>query len=355
MASERTGPDGIGPGGNGSHGPVRGRIDARALRFAIGFPIVLAAGFVLAAFSLNGQVPRGAVLPLGGSALPFPWYLAVSAGAIVGMGELIGIPAARTVLPAVGRRLLLGSAVGVSLFLAALFGSALVAQAGTSQAPSPRVDAIVLAMGCGAALALGVIMALVYKPDEQWTRRDDEALLRVLDPSLVQEQLSYWIHPRSSVIVMILLTGAFPGILIGLLLPWLGLLLFLLALALIGFLTARVTAGSGGVRVRMAGTISVIRFPVSAVENATADGVLAREFGGWGLRRHDATVSYLSASGPAVVVRLKGKATAILGAPDAARARDLAARLSQPSNSDDDDGGGGGGDGGGGGGMPRDL
>lgn len=338
MATERTRPGGIGPGDEGAKGPRSGRTDARALRFAIGFPIVLAAGFVLAAFTLRGEVPRGAALPFGGSPLPFPGYLATSAAAIIAVGEAIGTQSARTVLPAVARRLLLGAAVGVSLFLAALFGSALVAQAGTSQAPSPRVDGIVLAMGCGGALALGTIMAFVYKPEEQWTRRDDEAVLLVLDPSLAQDRLSYWIHPRSSVIVMILLTGAFPGTLIALVVPWLGVLLFILALALIAFLTARITATTSGVRVQMAGVIAVIRFPVSDVDRATADGVLAREFGGWGLHRRGTTVSYLSASGPAVVVRLSSEATAVLGAPDAARARDLAAKLSKRSGTDDDGG-----------------
>jgi hypothetical protein len=305
------------------------RIDARALRFALGFPVVLGVAFGVAGFTLHGEVPHGVVLPVGGAPLPVFGYLGIAAGVIAVVGWAIGTQAARTVLPGLGRRLVLGLAVAVDLFLAALFASALVAQAETPLPPGARLDSIVLATGTGGAVALGVVMAAAFKPDEQWTSRDDQALTMALDPDLARDRLQYWIHPRSSVLVMIALCGAFPGTLVALALPWLGMVIFVLAMATIAFLCARVAADRAGVRVFMAGVLPVLDCPSISVLGAAATNVTARTHGGWGLRRHGPSSSYLAASGPAVVVRLANDGGSVIGAPDPDRAETLAELLNR--------------------------
>ncbi len=312
--------------------------DRRALRFAILFPLVLAICFGLAGYTLRGEIPLGAVLPFGGPALPAVGYLAFSAACIALVGIVIGSQAARTALPRTARRVLLGTAFTVELFLTSLFGATLVAQAGTGLPPGAPPDPIVLAMGSGAALSLGVVMALVYQPAEQWTQRDEEALLVELDPSRARNRLTYWIHPRSSVLIMILLAGALPGVLLALALPWLGVLVFALALAAIVLLTALVDADRDGVQVLIGGVVPVLRCRTAAVQAAAVLDMRARDYGGWGLRRHGGTMSFLAASGPAVVVRLESGAAAIIGAPDAGRAETLAVLLNGRSRGASDAG-----------------
>jgi hypothetical protein len=315
-------------------------LDTRALRFAIGFPVLLAALFVVAGLLLRDDVRLGVVLPWGGDALPIGAYLAVAAAVIAGVGLGIGTQAARTRFPAVLRRVLLAGATGAALLLTTLFASDLVGQAGSGGAPRARLDSIVLAMGSGASLALAVVLGFAFKPDEQWTRRDEEALLLELDPDLARDLQAYWLHPRSSVIIMILLAGVFPGALLALLVPWLGVLLPVLAVLLLLFLSARVVADRSGVTVRIAGAVPVLRLRVAALEAAAPTVVTAARYGGWGFRRRSGSVSYLAASGPAVVVRLRGGGAAVIGAPSPETADSLAALLNRRAGRDPDPGAG---------------
>ncbi len=317
------------PRGAGTNAGERAGMDKRALRFSILFPLVLAICFGLAGFTLRGEVPKGAVLPFGGSPLPPVGYLGVGAACIAIAGIALGSQAARTSLPRAARRLLLGAAFSVELFLTALFGSTLVAQAGSGHAPGGQPDPVVLAMGSGAALSLGVVIGMVYKPEEQWTRRDDEALLVALAPELARNRLMYWIRPRSSVLIMILLAGVLPGALIAVVLPWLGALVFVLALAAVFSLTALVDADRDGARVLLAGVLPVLHAPTATVEGAAVLDTRARDYGGWGLRRHDATVSFMAASGPAVVVRLDDGTAVIIGAPNREEGDALATLLNK--------------------------
>ncbi|MBG0740929.1 hypothetical protein IV500_16255 [Paeniglutamicibacter antarcticus] len=307
----------------------RAAVDKRALRFTVIFPLVLAICFGLAGYTLRGEVPKGALLPFGGSPLTPVGFLGVGAACIAIVGIALGTQAARTSLPRAVRRLLLGAAFAAELFLTALFGSTLVAQAGSGGVPSGQPDPVVLAMGSGAALSLGVVIAMVYKPEEQWTRHDDEALLVALDPELARNRLMYWIRPRSSVLIMILLAGVLPGALIAVALPWLGALVFGLALAVIFSLTALVDADRDGARVLLAGVLPVLRAPASTVEAAAVLDTRARDYGGWGLRRRDATASFMAASGPAVVVRLENGSAVIIGAPSREVGDELATLLNK--------------------------
>ncbi len=307
----------------------RAGVDKRALRFSIMFPLVLAICFGLAGFTLRGEVPRGAVLPFGGPPLTPIGYLSVGAACIAIVGIALGSQAARTSLPRAVRRVLLGAAFSVELFLTTLFGATLVAQAGSGHAPGGQPDPVVLAMGSGAALSLGVVIGMVYKPEEQWTRRDDEALLVALDPELARNRLMYWIRPRSSVLMMILLAGVLPGALIAVALPWLGALIFVLALAAVFSLTALVDADRDGARVLLAGVLPVLHTPAETVAAAAVLDTRARDYGGWGLRRHNATASFMAASGPAVVVRLENGTAVIIGAPNREEGDALATLLNK--------------------------
>ncbi|MCU1571954.1 MAG: hypothetical protein JWO93_36 [Micrococcaceae bacterium] len=314
-------------------------IDVRALRFAIGFPVLLAALFAVSGLLLRNDVRLGVVLPWGGDALPIGGYLAVAAVLIAVVGTGIGTQAARTRLPAALRRVLLAGATGVALLLTTLFASDLVGQAGRSDTPRVQFDSIVLAMGSGASLALAVVLGFAFKPDEQWTRRDEEALQYELDPDLARDRQAYWLHPRSSVVIMILLAGVFPGALLALLQPWLGLLLPVLAVLILLFLSARVEADRSGVVVRIAGAVPVLRLRALAIEAAAPTVVTAARYGGWGYRRRAGSASYLAASGPAVAVRLSDGGGAVLGAPDAETADNLAALLNRRAGRDPNNGG----------------
>ncbi|HEY8295645.1 MAG TPA: hypothetical protein VIG41_09930 [Micrococcaceae bacterium] len=302
--------------------------DGRTLRFAVGFPIVLAAAFSLAALTFRGLVPRGIVLPIGGTAVSFWVFTAISAAAILTVGLPVAIRAARTTVPPLGRRLLLGVAIGCDLLVTALMAASLVAQADTPEAPSARIDPFVFAAGSGAAVALGFVVALAFKPEEQWSRRDQRALALALDPALAADSMTFWIHPRSSVALMILLAGVLPGVLLAVLLPWLGALVVLLALVALAVLSARVDARRDGAEVSVAGLVRTIRIEPAGLLGAAAAVVEARLYGGWGPRRHGTSGSFLAASGPAVVVRMHDGGSYVIGAPD----EDAADRLAELLN-----------------------
>ncbi|WP_427018150.1 hypothetical protein ACQCSX_06050 [Pseudarthrobacter sp. P1] len=309
--------------------PLRSPLDKRALRFAIGFPLALALAFFAAGFTFHNEVPQGVVLPTGGYPLALPAYLAVGAGAIALAGVGISSQGARTVLPRLLRRIVMGAGMSIQLTIAALFASALAAQAGTSEAPSQRLDATVLAMGSGAAVALGVTLAMSFKPDEQWTRADDAELGRVLDPALAADSVEYWVHPRSSVVIMILLLGILPAMFLGLLSPWLGVASVAAALIAIGALSALVTADRSGVKVRLAGLLPVMGAACVDMDAAVALNVSAGRHGGWGLRHHSGSASFLAASGAAVVVRLNDSTSLVIGAPNLDTADVLEALLNR--------------------------
>ncbi|WP_125612521.1 hypothetical protein [Specibacter cremeus] len=296
------------------------RVDRRALAFAIGFPVALAIAFVISGLFLAGGLPHGVVLPVGGNPLPVGVYLPVGGIVVAGVGAGIGTQAARTVLPRQLRRILLGLSMTVQLALCSLFGAAMVGQTGGPGLPPQRVDLQVLATGCGAAVALGVVLAMTFKPDEQWTPADDAAFERALEsdhnPQAAADRLEYWTRPRGTVITMILLCGVFPGALLSVLTPWLLLAATVAAVFVVGFLSALVGVDREGVSVKLAGVVPVITVPSTDVVAAVSLDVAARDYGGWGLRKHDGSATFLASSGAAVVLRLDGGRSLAIGAPD---------------------------------------
>lgn len=303
-------------------GKIRDSVDAKALRFAVGFPVLLAAAFVVCAFLLRPDVPDPLAVrwseagPAGFA--PFSAFVTVGGLIIVLVGWLALGQAVPLTRPAVMRRFMMGAGLTVSLFVTTVLAAVLVGQAGISDVHEARVDMSVLALGSGAALALGVIMGFVFKADEQWSVDDDralqEALERELDPEIAADSVQLWVHARSSVFVMLGIASLFPAALITIAVPWLGALLVALAVLAAAFLFARIIVDRSGLRVFVAGFVRVMQVPASAISSASPADVRAADYGGWGYRNHGGTTAMLVSSGPAVVVnRADGKKVAVSG------------------------------------------
>ncbi len=305
-------------------------VDVKALRFAIGFPVLLAAAFALSAVLLRPDLPDPLAVQWndggGISFAPFAAYVGVGAAMIIAAGWLVLLQAVPVSRPTVMRRIMMGAGLTLSLFVTTVLAAGLVGQAGEADARESHVDLIVLSTGSGAALALGVIMGFVFKADQQWTPEDDRALQRELelelDPELATDSMRLWVHARSSVFVMIGIASLFPASLIAIAVPWLGVLLVAAAVIGAAFLFARVTADRSGLRVFVAGILRVVDVPAEAISAAAPADVRAADYGGWGYRNHGGTAAVLVSSGPAVVVRkTDGHRLAVSGGNTASAAR----------------------------------
>ncbi|WP_413247892.1 hypothetical protein [Sinomonas flava] len=280
------------------------RVDRKALRFAIGYPILLGGGFALAAFTFRGRVPEPVAWLWnadGGTAFtPFAGYLAAGAGLIAIVGALLCSQAAFTRRPPIARRVFMAGGIGMSMFLATVLAAGLLGQVGLDDARDSHPDPVVLAMGSGATLAFAVVMFFTFKPDEQWSPRDEAALLDALEPERVRLTFTYWAHARSSVFVMLGIIGVSVSLLLLVVSPWISLVLTVGALLAACSLVARVSVSPEGVGVFLAGMVPVLRFRTASVLRASFETVAARRFGGWGYRRKGQAVSVLVASGEAV-------------------------------------------------------
>ena len=305
-------------------------VDVKALRFAIGFPVLLAAAFALSAVLLRPDLPDPLAVRWNDSGginfAPFAAYVGGGAAMIIAAGWLVLLQAVPVSRPTVMRRIMMGAGLTLSLFVTTVLAAGLVGQAGEADARESHVDFIVLSTGSGAALALGVIMGFVFKADQQWTPEDDRALQQALelelDPELATDSIRLWVHARSSVFVMIGIASLFPASLIAIAVPWLGALLVAAAILGAAFLFARVTADRSGLRVFVAGILRVVDVPAEAISAAAPADVRAADYGGWGYRNHGGTAAVLVSSGPAVVVRkTDGHRLAVSGGNTASAAR----------------------------------
>ncbi|WP_045731631.1 hypothetical protein [Pseudarthrobacter chlorophenolicus] len=311
-------------------GKILDRVDRKALRFAIGFPVVLAGAFVFCASLLRRDLPEPLAIQWtddGGAAFaPFGAYAGGGAALILASGWLVLSQALPLGRPAVMRRIMMGVGLFLSLFVTTVLAAGLVGQAGVTDARNSHVDLTVLALGSGAAVSLGVTLAMVYKADQHWSVDDDRALRRALireaDPDLTADTVRLWVHARSSVFVMIGIASLFPAALIAIALPWLGGLLVLLAVVGAGFLFARVKADRYGLKVLLAGVVPVMDVPAGSITAASAADLKAADYGGWGYRHHGGTDAMLVGSGPAVVVsKTDGRRLAVSGGSQASAAR----------------------------------
>ncbi|MCA4131248.1 hypothetical protein [Arthrobacter sp. M4] len=312
-------------------GWFRDSLDLRALRFAVAFPLLLAAAFAVCAWLLRADLPEPVAIAWdtrGGTAfVPFGIYVLAGALLITAVGWVVFAQAVPISRPIIMRRIMMGLGLMTSLFTTSVLAAGIVGQAGVADARDSHVDATVLALGSGAALSLGVVMSFAFKPDARWTPEDDRALAREFDlhedPLLAEDSMKLWVHARSSVFVMICVASLFPAALIAVALPWLGALLAVVAAVGAGFLFARVRADRRGLRVFVAGALRVLDVPAADITGATAADVKAADFGGWGFRHHGGSTAMLVSSGPAVLVnRRNGRRIAL-----SAGTHDAAARL----------------------------
>lgn len=303
-------------------GKIRDSVDARALRFAVGFPVLLAAAFVGCALLIRTDLPEPLAVRWSDAGAvdfaPFAAVVGVGAGMIVLIGWAVLLQAAPLTRPALMRRFMMGAGLTVSLFVTAVLAAVLVGQLGLANAREAKVDVTILAMGSGAALGLGVVMGFVFKADERWSTDDERAvrlaLERERDPDLAKDSVSLWVHARSSVFVMLGIATLFPAALLSIMMPWLSALLVAAALLAAVFLVARIRVDRRGLQVFAAGFVRVLDVPAAAISAATPREIRAADYGGWGYRSRGGTTALLVTSGPAVVVdRSDGRRVAVSG------------------------------------------
>jgi hypothetical protein len=311
------------------------RWDRKAVRFAVGYPILLAAGFVLAAFTFRTHVPEPVAWLWdadGGRAfVPFPVYLAGGAVLVAVIGILLCLQAGLEARPPISRKIFMAGGVGMSMFLVTVLGAGLMGQVDARDARETHPDPIVLASGSGATVALAVVMFMLFKPDEQWSPRDEDALLDVLEPERARKTFVFWAHARSSVFVMLAILGINLSLLALLVSPWISLVILLLSVGVAAMLTVRVSVDPDEVRVAFAGVARAARIPVARVLRAGHGAVSARAFGGWGYRRRGKLVSALVASGEAVDVLCRDGSRYVFSAKDPAMAERVSDVLGGPS------------------------
>ncbi|GAB2737396.1 putative NADH:ubiquinone reductase complex subunit [Sinomonas soli] len=305
-------------------GSAEARWDRKALRFAIGYPVLLALGFGLASLSFHGRVPDPVAWQWdagGGRAfIPFTAYLLGGAVLVAVVGALLCLQAALLTRPPISRRIFMAGGVGMSMFLTTVLAAGLIGQDGVPARDS-HPDPIVLAMGSGATVAFTVVMLLSFKPEEQWSPKDEAALLDELEPERAASTFTYWAHARSSVFVMLSIIGVSVSLLLLVLSWWISLVLTAAALLTAASLVARVRVSPESVGVFLAGVVPVLRFDPERVLRAGFETVRARDFGGWGYRRRGQTLSVLVASGEAVTVVLDDGRRATFSGRDGDTAR----------------------------------
>ena len=102
-------------------GKFRDSVDGNALRFAVGFPVVLAAAFVFCAFLLRPDLPEPMAIAGRPTAAPplllFGAYAWGGALIIVAAGWLVLSQAVPLSRPAVMRRIMMGTGLFLSLFI----------------------------------------------------------------------------------------------------------------------------------------------------------------------------------------------------------------------------------------------
>jgi hypothetical protein len=306
-------------------GRAETRWDRKALRFAIGYPLLLAIGFAVASLTFRGRVPEPVAWlwdAAGGTAfVPFGGYVAGGAALVAVVGALLCIQAALLAHPPISRRIFMAGGVGMSMFLTTVLASGLIGQDGVPDARASHPDPIVLAMGSGATVAFAVVMLLSFKPEEQWSPKDEAALLDALEPQRAASTFTYWAHARSSVFVMLGIVGISVSLLLLVVSPWISLGLTVAAVLAAGSLVARVRVSPDAVGVFIAGVLPVLKFVPERVLRAGAETVAARDFGGWGYRRRGHAVSVLVASGEAVEVILDDGRQATFSGRDGDTAR----------------------------------
>ncbi|MFJ3956802.1 hypothetical protein [Arthrobacter sp. NPDC090010] len=289
-----------------------GSVDWKTLRFALGFPLLVAAAFALASGTLTARLPSAVAFrweASGGVAFTdFASYRLVSALLIVVPPLPFLLLAAITTFPVLMRRIMLSIGISLSLFLCTAAAAGLAGQLDVPDAHASHVDELVLLLGTGGAVALGLLVHYVYAPAAQWDPKDDRALREELEalayPELAAAARPVWARPRSSVLVMAALLGVFPAAFLSILSPWIGLAVLVLDLLCCILLLLRITVTRKGLGIRVGGLAPAAWVPAERIFTAEALRAKASDYGGWGPRSGPWGRSLLVTSGPAVMVRL---------------------------------------------------
>jgi hypothetical protein len=315
-----------------------GVVDWRTLRFAVGFPVVLAGAFWLAVQAVARRLPTPVAFrweSQGGVAFTdLAGYLTMAVLLIIVPTLPFLVASGLTNLPVLMRRIMLSAGITLSLFLCTVAAAGLAGQFDVTDARNSHVDNLVLLLGTGGALGLGLLVHYVYTPLAQWDPRDDRALQRELQaleyPELAAVDAAVWARPRTSVLVMTGLLGIFPAALVSIVNPWLALVLLVLAVAAAALLILRVRVSREGLSLRLGGFLPVCRISSGDIRGAEALEATAADYGGWGPRTGERGRSFLVASGPAVVVLPVpggGHPAVTFSAPDQETAERLASAL----------------------------
>lgn len=322
--------------------PKRRYFDPRYTFFGIAFPWAVAFCFAAMSLVLRTAVPERLGLhwndghaDVTASFLAFVVLFATAIG--VGgsvAGALGGARLSRRWL----RRVLMGTAVGLSLLGAAAGAAWLIGHQGASNADEGRFDAVVFALGSGGATALGVIVAFVYQPQQLWGAADDKALTEAAAAYAGRPTVRFWVHSRASSFVFLCLLGIFPAGLLLALSSWLSLFPLLLALVLAGGLFAQVRIDGGQVcparlRVFVAGFLSLADCRLNDLKQVEVVTVRVWSMGGPGPRRRGAKLQYVCRDGAAVRLT-DGQVELLLGVPAAVPAQQLARYLRHRALSD---------------------
>ncbi|WP_285724346.1 hypothetical protein [Psychromicrobium xiongbiense] len=315
--------------------------DRRFTGFGLGFPWAVAFCFAAVALIARRTVPDPLGLHWAGAhadvTLGFTGFVMLMTVAIGVCGSVCGLLAGLRRIPRAVRRVLMGAVVAVSLWLATLGAAVLMGQQGLATADGGGADAVVFALGSGAALALGVVMIFVYQPPQLWGARDDAALAAELASEPPESPAEYWLHPRASTVVFLLLIMLLPGSLLALASLWLALGLVLLIVIVLFLLVARVTLDGSTVphpalTVWVGGVLPVARVRLDDVLQHELGDQRLWESGGPGLRLHTGWrtqpgVQFLVVNGTALRLTGRDGGQLLLGVPDSASAQNVLSSL----------------------------
>ena len=298
------------------------RDDRRRRELALALPgVVAAVAVVVSSLLLADRVPAtvpsrwGAdglvvdTLPLWGLTLAMGALVVVLAGVLAVVGRRIG--------PHGAQRLASGLAVGAPLAVLALHvGTLLAAAEGGADARFPGGAGLV-ALGL---LVVGTaVTAAVVEPVDQPTTH-----LAVRTVEVVPGEAVVWSGRTSAprwLSAVLVATGVVTVPLAAVEVPWVGGLVLVVVLLALSLLTARVTVGPAGLRIRL-GPLGVVRLDVPLDEIVAVDAIEVDPLahGGWGVRLMPGLRAVVFRSGPGLRVEQRDGPTTVVTLDRAAEA-----------------------------------
>lgn len=272
------------------------RVSPRFLSFGIGFPWVVAFGFVVVALMMRRGEPETVGVIFDGSLpivlMTYPQFMVAGAITIGLLGSCFGVVAGLRLQRRWMRRIAMSLAVGLSLLACGYGISILIGQEGFTEANGHHADYSAFFMAFGAALSLAVIIFFVFQPAPVWGVTDEKALAKATAQWLDEPRIEYWVRARASVYILCFMLGVLGGGLLVVLSPWLGLVWLLCCLGVLVTMFARLVVDQGGptasarpaLRLYLAGCVPLFRVRLAAIVHAESVMVSTRKNRGVGLR-----------------------------------------------------------------------